>query len=366
MCNKADISMSSKICDSCRKKLAKLPDLDTLTWSPTQCGSPTDKQYLDAPEAVATVNRCLLEIGETPLPAATKDNKRIEHKMDRLTEAMKELIVEDSTDIKTQKSDESEIIMQLKEKFRVTTKRSEQMQILTVVPQSWSRKQIQAEFGVSDYMARKSKQLVQDKGILSSPNPKAGPSLPSETVKLVIEFYESDEISRTMPGRKDFVSVRQEGKRVHVQKKLVLSNLKEVYCAFKDAFPNKKIGFSKFAELRPPRCVLAGASGTHSVCVCTIHQNVKLMFSGARLSEVIAPESISLPTYHHCLAKILCNPPLPTCYLEECEFCPGISKFRDDITTHLDENLIDNVTFKQWVSVDRSTLETYTSQLMNL
>ena len=53
MCNKADISMSFKICDSCRKKLAKLPDLDTLTESPTQCDSPTDEQYLDAPEAVA-------------------------------------------------------------------------------------------------------------------------------------------------------------------------------------------------------------------------------------------------------------------------------------------------------------------------
>ena len=66
--------MGSKICDYCRKKLAKLPDLDALTESPTQCGSPTNnEQYLDAPEAIATVNRCLLEIGEAPLPSATKD-----------------------------------------------------------------------------------------------------------------------------------------------------------------------------------------------------------------------------------------------------------------------------------------------------
>lgn len=40
--------------------------------------------------------------------------------------------------------------------------------------------------------------------------------------------------------------------------------------------------------------------------------------------------------------------------------CPDISKFRDDLTTLLDENLIDNITFKQWVSVDHCTLETYT------
>ena len=166
-----------------------------------------------------------------------------------------------------------------------------------------------------------------------------------------------------MPGKKDFVSIRQGSKCVQVQKQLVLSNLKEEYHAFKDAYPDLKIGFSKFAELRPPQCVLAGASGTHSVCVCTIHQNVKLMFLGARLSELIAPENIALPSYHHCLARILCNPPLPTCYLGECAYCPGVSNLRDDLITLLDENLIDNITFKQWVSVDRCTLETVTKSV---
>ena len=36
-----------------------------------------------------------------------------------------------------------------------------------------------------------------------------------------------------------------------VQKRPVLNNLKEVYREFKEKFPNQKIGFSKFAELRP-------------------------------------------------------------------------------------------------------------------
>jgi hypothetical protein len=91
-----------------------------------------------------------------------------------------------------------------------------------------------------------------------------------------------------MPGKKDFVSVKQGGKREHVQKRLVLSNLKEAYQLFKEKFPDEKIGFSKFAELRPKQCVLAGASGTHSVCVCTIHQNVKLMMLGAKLPDLTA------------------------------------------------------------------------------
>ena len=145
-----------------------------------------------------------------------------------------------------------------------------------------------------------------------------------------------------MPGKKDFVSVKKESNRVHVQKRLVLSNLKEVHHEFKEKFPDRKIVFSKFAELRPKHCILAGASGTHSVCVCTIHQNVKLMMFEMRLSDV--------PTYHHCLAKIMCNPPLPKCYLGACGVCPGIAKLIEELITLLDENDVEQIVYKQWVS----------------
>ena len=130
--------------------------------------------------------------------------------------------------------DGSEMIQQLKEKFQATTKMNEHLQILTVLPKRWSVKKIQQEFGVSTYMAQKSKKLVNKKGVLSLPDPKPGPSLLPETVDIVHAFYESDDISRVMPGKKDFVSVKKEGKRVHVQKRLVLSNLREVYHEFKE------------------------------------------------------------------------------------------------------------------------------------
>ena len=221
------------------------------------------------------------------------------------------------------------------------------MQILTVLPKSWSLKKIQQEFGVSNYMARKSKELVEEKGVLSLPGPKPGHSLPPETVDTVRTFYESDDISRIMPGNKDFVSVKQEGERLHVQKWLVLSNLRKVYCEFKRQFPDHKIGFSNFAELGPKHCILAGASGTHSVCVCTIHQFHNQM----QLSD--------LPTYHHCLARIMCNPPLPRCYLCECDACPGVTKLRDELIALLEETNLDQIVYKQWTSTDRSTLETF-------
>ena len=105
--------------------------------------------------------------------------------------------------------DESEIIMQLKEKFQATNQRSEKVQILTVLPRSWSTRKVEQEFGVSNYMARKAKELVKQKGILSTPNPKHGHTLTVETSDLVKSFYESDEVSGMMPGKKDYVSVRQ-------------------------------------------------------------------------------------------------------------------------------------------------------------
>ena len=70
-----------------------------------------------------------------------------------------------------------------------------------------------------------------------------------------------------MRGRKDFVSVKQGEQRLHIQKRLVLSNLREAYQLFKDRFPTETVEFSKFADLRPRHCILAGASGIHSVCL---------------------------------------------------------------------------------------------------
>ena len=259
----------------------------------------------------------------------------------------------------TEIDNDSEIIEQLKEKFHSSTDRSQKVQILTVLPKTWSIRKVEEEFGVSNYMARKAKDLVKDQGILSSPNPKHGSSsLSQATISLVQAFYELDKVSRIMPGKKDFVSIRKGDQHAHVQKRLMLGNLKEVYQQFKEKHPTDKIGFSKFADLRPKHCILAGASGTHTVCVCTIHQNVKLMMIGGKIAELSAHDDIPLKEYNHCLAKIICNPPQPDCYFKNCNSCPGVTGLKDHIYALMDENMIDTIQYKQWVSTDRSTLET--------
>ena len=54
-------------------------------------------------------------------------------------------------------------------------------------------------------MVRTARQLVSQKGILSTPNLKQGHALSADIVSLVEEFFESDEVSRVMPGKKDCV-----------------------------------------------------------------------------------------------------------------------------------------------------------------
>ena len=70
-------------------------------------------------------------------------------------------------------------------------------------------KKIQLEFAVSEYLACQSKKLVEERGILSLPGPSQRSSLPPESIVLVCSFYESDDISHVMPGKKNFVSVNK-------------------------------------------------------------------------------------------------------------------------------------------------------------
>ena len=110
---------------------------------------------------------------------------------------------------------------------------------------------------------------------------------------------------------------------------------------FLDENVGLKIGLTKFKEFRPRNVILAGASGSHNVCVCTTHQNVKLMIEG---SKVLTLEGIRRMcgedgdiTYKHLLAGLLCKPALPACYLGTCALCGNIESIAD-ICSHCDQD----------------------------
>ena len=68
-----------------------------------------------------------------------------------------------------------------------------------------------------------------------------------------------------------------------------------MHAAFHIKFPDDKISFSKFCSLQPKWCVCAGSSGTHSVCVCTIHQNIILLIDTAQITESWITSRLQVP-----------------------------------------------------------------------
>lgn len=178
--------MGSKICDNCRKKLAKIPTTPQVS-SASEYESENDV-YADTSESLASLNQCLGEIGETPVSKhKLQQTKYPKQKIKKITTAMKRVMICDESSGET--DDKGEIIKQLKERFRTTTKNSEKVQILTILPKSWPIRKIQSEFGATNYMARKAKDLVREKGVFATPNPKLGHPIAPKTADLVRGFY---------------------------------------------------------------------------------------------------------------------------------------------------------------------------------
>lgn len=82
---------------------------------------------------------------------------------------------------------------------------------------------------------------------------------------------------------------------------------------------------------------------------------------GGKIADLTSTEEVPLKIYKDCIAVVICNPPQPACYLGDCKECAKadrVSILKERLRYLLDENMVDTITYRQWVSVDRSTLET--------
>lgn len=79
----------------------------------------------------------------------------------------------------------------------------------------------------------------------STTNPRG---LSHETVEVIQQFYQRDDISRQAPGRKDVVTIRpKEGGKIKKQMRHLTSSIMETFALFCEEYPNIKVGKSKFA-----------------------------------------------------------------------------------------------------------------------
>lgn len=236
---------------------------------------------------------------------------------------------------------------ELKDKFNTTENSKLKLQILSLSPFTIAK--TSTFFETSTYMVKKSRDLKLKYGVLPEvPLMSKGRVITNDTKMKVRSFYELDENSRQCPGMKDFKSViNEDGERIKIQKRLILCNLQELYVEFCKDSNNPSIGFSTFASLRPAWCILAGSKGTHSVCVCTYHQNPKLQLAALGLKQV---------EYSQLMAASVCDINNEDCMMHLCKNCPreqGVRVFLEGLDQM---SLPEEVHYKQWVTVDRCSL----------
>jgi hypothetical protein len=255
----------------------------------------TPTKVIQALEAVSVIN---------PVPNLTKFNKEQRLAVfDKVIHSVRQNILNESVDCSSLTLDDySSLLEEVRNKITTSNDRKERYSFLTLAPQSWSNNQVANYFGVSIHTAKKSSQLKRESGILPKikESNARGRILTEEDIKRIVDFYNSDEYSRQLPGMKNVKSVKLGNKRANIQKRLLLLNLKELYAEYKKQsaiLGYKTFGFSLFASKRPANVVTVGSSGTHAVCVCVYHQNVKLMLSALHVNDE-----------RHCfMDKIVCS-----------------------------------------------------------
>ena len=83
----------------------------------------------------------------------------------------------------------------MQEKLK-TASCSEQIQILTFVPDKWSRMYCSKYFIAFEYLVSTLHQIKKVGGILATPAPKKGKTITNETLHLIANIHEDDNFSR--------------------------------------------------------------------------------------------------------------------------------------------------------------------------
>ena len=83
-----------------------------------------------------------------------------------------------------------------------------QLQLLTIVPSEWGRKEIEYYFGCTEHQAKQAILLRDKFGVLARPQFFSGNKpIENSVIEKVIDFYESDKITRQSSNKRDTVKI---------------------------------------------------------------------------------------------------------------------------------------------------------------
>ena len=141
------------------------------------------------------------------------------------------------------KAENFDRLMQLiKEKLSTIKTNREIIQVLTLAPETWSIKKVANFFNATEYAVRK-----KGSWLYLTKRKREKTYLNIQLIWLKNSMKMMTFLKKCLE-KKDYVSVSS---NTHKQKRLILSNLNELYANFKSKYVSTSIGFSKFCELWP-------------------------------------------------------------------------------------------------------------------
>uniref|UniRef100_A0A6P7F2F6 Uncharacterized protein LOC114325877 n=1 Tax=Diabrotica virgifera virgifera TaxID=50390 RepID=A0A6P7F2F6_DIAVI len=252
-----------------------------------------------------------------------------------------------------------QILINLQKEFENEKDIYKKILILSMLPKDWSSSKISKHFRCTDYMLKKLSYFKEKDDFPENVKiyrNKVGFKISSEIKQLVINYYLNEEHVYTCPGKKDYVSVRDsEGKKIFIQKKMLLYTVHDVYLKFIEDYTGYENlpKFSYFASLKPAECIHAGDPGSHNICVCAEHQNVKLKLYA--LSRKL--------NYRSLIGSAVCSVDNQSCMLKECKNCPGKEKVLTALNDFMEIYDIaprNTIVYKNWIEAgSRASLSTF-------
>ncbi|CAF3102305.1 unnamed protein product [Rotaria sp. Silwood2] len=180
--------------------------------------------------------------------------------------------------------------------------------------------------------------MAESVGLLPQPfAPRVSRTLPLKVKEAILHYYERDDISYQMPGKRDTIVVKEYAGKKTYQKRILLYNLREIHHMFLQDNPGIDVSRSVFAQLRPQH-IMVKSSMSHRVCLCLYHQNVSLLIDA--LSKFInGPACSDLHTF----TKILvCDESNEQCMFSNCNYCSNNFKL------HVESKIIDETVKLKW------------------
>ena len=117
--------------------------------------------------------------------------------------------------------------------------------------------------------------------------------------ELIVKFYNRDDISYQLSGKRDYITFRDnDGTKTTLQKIILLYSVRETFQLFLTEYVNTNINLSltSFNDLRSMNILVQSYMPERS-CLCTYHENVNLLLKS--LSKYIT--CIHFNNFRQCL-----------------------------------------------------------------